>query len=849
MANAADYLRDIKPGLKARCYACHGATKQKKGLRLDTAANIRKGGKDGKVIAPGQPTKSKILAKITAVNPDDRMPPEGKPLTPKQIEAIREWIAEGARTPKTEAAQANPRDHWSFKPIQRPPVPQPATPNPIDAFINAKLKEQKITSLPPADANTLLRRVYLDLIGLPPTREQLHAFNKSALRNPNSAFEKVVDDLLASPQYGERWGRHWMDVWRYSDWYGRRSVNDVRNSYPHIWRWRDWIVNSLNADKGYDRMIMEMLAADEIAPEDDSAIAATGFIVRNWFSLNYNIWMQDQVEHTGKAFLGLTFNCALCHDHKYDPISQKEYFAFRAFFEPLEFRHDRIPGGPAVPKYVRYKPGSGASLKPIAAGLPRIFDEVLDAKTRMFKGGDYRALTDDPPVPPAGPVFIGGDKLKITSIDLPPTAWYPGRKKFVQKEELVNAEKIVATAKAVLDKNATVLNSARQTTVLAQLESLRARIAADNVRGTGNFEKLAKAAHRIEQRAALHAAHERVAQAHQAIAMKETEKKKAQAQLAAAQKAVAAAEAALKKESTSYTLLSPTYPKKSSGRRTALARWIASSENPLTARVAANHIWARHFRRPLAEPVYDFGRKGTAPTHPKLLDWLAAELIKNNWRMKPIHRLIVTSEAYKRASAPSLKANSTLRIPHSKDPDNKLLWRMNPGRAEAEVIRDSILHVAGSLDKKIGGPEIDAKAAPTSRRRALYFTTFPEAGGRTQFIALFDAPDPCDCYRRTTSIIPQQALAMANSKLAQDQAAILARKLWAATGKESEFITAAFEQMLTRPPKPQELQLCQSFLKKQTTLFKENKKTATDQRARESLVHSLFSHNDFITVR
>ena len=651
----------------------------------------------------------------------------------------------------------------------------------------------------------------------------------------------------------------------YSDWYGRRSVNDVRNSYPHIWRWRDWIINSLNADKGYDRMILEMLAADEIAPTDDAAIAATGFIVRNWFSLNYNIWMQDQVEHTGKAFLGLTMNCALCHDHKYDPINQKDYFAFRAFFEPLEFRHDRVPGGPALPKYVRYKPGSGSSLKPVADGLPRIFDEVLDAKTRIFEGGDYRALIDDPPVPPGGPAFLGGDKLKITPIDLPLTAWYPGLKKFVQKDELAAAEKVIATARAVLDKNATALNSASHTTALAKLESLRARLVAENARDTGRFEALAKGAYRAEQLAALHAANEKIAQAHQATAAatKDADKKKAQTQLATAQKSVAAAETALKKESTNYTLLSPTYPKKSSGRRTALARWIASPDNPLTARVAANHIWARHFHKPLAEPVYDFGRKGTEPTHPMLLDWLAAELIKNNWRMKPIHRLIVTSEAYRRASTMSTNA---------KDSDNKLLWRMNPSRGEAEVIRDSILHVAGTLDTKIGGPEIPADKAITSRRRALYFSIHPEAGGHTKFIALFDAPDPGDCYRRTTSIIPQQALALANSTLAHQQSRVLARKLWETVGRENTsaggdmdtaFVTAAFEQILTRLPKQKELQLCRAFLEKQTALFKQNTKTPSaiakfnpatpspvpDQRARESLAHSLFNHNDFITTR
>jgi len=842
-----DYLRDIKPVLKARCFECHGGLKQKAGLRLDTAANILKGGKAKKVVIPGDPAGSLLLEKITAKNHEERMPPEGAPLTAGQIESIRQWIAAGAKAPATEIPQPSPRDHWAFQPIRRPQPPL-KTANPIDAFIDAKLAEKKLEPLPAADDLTLLRRVYIDLTGLPPTREQLKAFQKSALRNPNSAFEKVVDQLLASPQYGERWGRHWMDVWRYSDWYGRRSVNDVRNSYPHIWRWRDWIINSLNADKGYDRMIMEMLAADEIAPEDDDAIAATGFIVRNWFSLNYNSWMQDQVEHTGKAFLGLTFNCALCHDHKYDPISQREYFAFRAFFEPLEFRYDRVPGGPAHQKYVRYKPGSGASLKPSGLGLPRIFDEVPDAKTRIYEGGDYRALTDDPPVPPAMPTFLGGDKLPITPRELPVTAWYPGAKKFARQAELAAAQKAVTTAKAALDKNATIVHSARHTTALAQLESIRARLAADNARGTKDFESLARTAHRSEQLSALHSANEKIEQAHQAIfaAKKDADKKKAQTQLTAAQKAAATAQMALQKPSTKYTLFSPTYPKATSGRRTALARWIASADNPLTARVAANHIWARHFRQPLAEPVHDFGRKGTAPSHPRLLDFLASELIRNKWRMKPLHRLIVTSQAYRRASAIPKSTTSAAR---SKDPDNRFLWRMNAGRAEAEVIRDSILHVAGSLDTTVGGAEVDTKSAPTSRRRAMYFTTFPEVGGRTQFIALFDAPDPCDCYLRTTSIIPQQALALANSKLAQDQSRILAGKLWKATGKESAFITAAFEQLLTRSPKPGEAKLCQDFLQKQTALFTENKKPNPAQSARESLIHSLFSHNDFITIR
>src|SRR5262249_30553716 len=244
-------------------------------------------------------------------------------------------------------AEEAPRNHGPLRVRVRPALPAFADPawgrNPVDVFLAAGHARHGLTASPPADKPHLLRRVYLDLIGLPPTREELHVF--LADDSPD-AYERVVDRLLASPQYGERWARHWMDVWRYSDWYGRRSVPDVMNSYARIFRWRDWIVRSLNEDKGYDRMVTEMLAADEVCPDDDANVVATGFLVRNWFKWNYHQWMKDNVEHTAKAFLGLTLNCCHCHDHKYDPITNEEYFRFRAFFEPLELRHERVPGEP-----------------------------------------------------------------------------------------------------------------------------------------------------------------------------------------------------------------------------------------------------------------------------------------------------------------------------------------------------------------------------------------------------------------------------------------------------------------------------------------------------------------------
>ncbi|MDE2714872.1 MAG: DUF1549 domain-containing protein, partial [Verrucomicrobiota bacterium] len=321
-AGAADYLRDIKPVLKARCYACHGALKQKAGLRVDTAANIRKGAKGEAIVAPGNPTDSELLYRLTTKDLADRMPPEGAALKVDEIAAIKEWIAAGAPVPKGEIAEAAPREHWAFqvpKKMQR----SGDSGNLIDGLLEDRRVALGLKTQPEAERTIVIRRLYLDLIGLPPTRAQL------ADQRP---WNEIVDELLNNPQHGERWARHWMDIWRYADWYGLGA--QLRNSQKHIWHWRDWIVESLNQDKGYDRMILEMLAADELAPEDPKALRATGFLARNYYLFNRTTWLDATIEHTGKAFIGLTLNCAKCHDHKYDPITHVDYYRFRAIFEP-----------------------------------------------------------------------------------------------------------------------------------------------------------------------------------------------------------------------------------------------------------------------------------------------------------------------------------------------------------------------------------------------------------------------------------------------------------------------------------------------------------------------------------
>jgi hypothetical protein len=893
--DAVDYLKQIKPILKERCFSCHGALKQKAGLRLDTVALMREGGDNGAVFVPGDAKVSPLMQRVTSVDPAKRMPPlsEGEPLSAKQIDLLRRWIEAGAKGPASEKKEDDPREHWAFRKPVRPPIPTVANAawsvNPIDAFIAVELEKQGLTPQPPASPEHLLRRVYLDLIGLPPTREELREFlTECASAKPQAAdeaYRKVVDRLLASAQYGERWGRHWMDVWRYSDWYGRRHVPDVWNSAPQIWRWRDWIVKSLNADKGYDRMVMEMLAADEIAPGDDEAALATGYLVRNWYALNPHQWMRDNVEHTGKAFLGLTFNCCHCHDHKYDPISQEEYFRFRAFFEPINLRQDRVPGEGDPGPFQKY---DYSVLRKIAKlGSVRVFDERLDATTQMYAGGDERnKLKDKPPARPGGPAFLNGDRLTIAAVELPAEVYYPALKPFTVAEETQRRTQDLAAATAALtrlrsaqpetpkiaesSKQQLALAEARRAAAESELRSYQTRVVAEKIRlgiDQGDAAASAQIAGQAERAAALCLARQKLLDGRQSLSEARTKAataqpkdkvgalnalKTAEQQLDALEKNLAAAEKNAAAASDKYTPLGPAFPKTSTGRRRALAEWIANRANPLTARVAVNHLWLRHFDRALVETVFDFGRNGKRPSHAELLDWLAVELMENGWSMKHVHRLIVTSRTYRMQSGAGANPSA------AKDPDNRFYWRANARRLEAEAVRDSLLHLAGELDLTVGGPVLENSEEAKSKRRSLYFAIFPEDGGHLKFLELFDAPDACECYRRADSIMPQQALALTNNQLAVTQSRLVARRLTDKLGKaadEDAFTVAAFEQVLTRRPNEQELDFCRGFLAKQRDVYRKADPKALAgvndpiARSRESLVRALLSHNDFVTVR
>jgi len=865
---SVDYARDVKPILRDRCFSCHGALKQNAKLRLDSGELIRKGGSSGPAVVPGKSAESLLIERVTDADEESRMPPELKALTPDQINTIKAWIDQGANYPADDKPELDPRDHWAFRIPVRPPVPK-AEPawgnNPVDAFLSAEWQKCGLRPQGFADKRLVLRRVYLDLIGLPPTPEQTDAFLNDSSDN---AYEKLVDRLLDSPQYGERWGRHFMDIWRYSDWWGLGA--EVRNSQKHIWHWRDWIVESLNADKGYDQMIREMLAADELYPTDPDKLRASGYLARQYFIFNRTTWMDETVEHTAKAFLGLTLNCTKCHDHKYDPIGHTDYYRFRAFFEPYQVRTDMVPGQPDFEK----------------DGIPRAFDCNLDAPTYRHNRGDDRQPITAVRITPGLPAVLGG-QLKIEPVALPLTARNPHLRPFVEEGYRRAAEaKVAAVREARTRARAgwwtavcfawrnpgpapTALAAADRalTAAEAELVSLSARFAAERMKyypaPKPAVQLMAGAAAKAEKQAVLAKAEEDLAKAELELLQTEASKKPvAEKKRDTGKTAVANARKAAEKPGEGYTIprgsvktrennlegeasRSTPFPAISTGRRSALARWMTDRQNPLTARVAVNHLWARHFGRPLVPTVFDFGRKGASPSHPDLLDWLAIELMQHNWSFKHLHRLLVTSEVYRLTSSATGADAETIK----RDSENKYLWRMNPVRMDAQVVRDSLLHLAGQLDLTLGGPSIDVNAQADSKRRSLYFVH--SHNDHHRFLMQFDDAAVLECYRRTESIVPQQALTLSNSKFALTAADGIAARLQAkyARAPDAEFVTAAFEMILCSIPTGDERQACLDALAEWETVLTGQKHSNPTAKARANLMAALLNHNDFLTVR
>jgi hypothetical protein len=728
---------------------------------------------------------------------------------------------------------------WTpFKQVKRPHVPRDSglnstwPINEIDHFIAAEHRARGLTPQTPAEPEILLRRIYLDLTGLSPSPADIRRFIKESSSNRN-AYEEVVDKLLDDPAYGERWGRHWMDVWRYSDWAGYKAA--LRDSQRHIWHWRDWIIESLNRDKPYDRMLVEMLAADELVPEDADAIRATGFLARNYFR-DRDAWMDNVVKHTSQGFLGLTVGCAKCHDHMYDPISQRDYYSMRAIFERYNVRTDRIPGVLDVAKN----------------GIPRAYDNSLTAETWLFESGDERRPLKDDAIPPGVPESLGGS-FTIEPVSLPLFASKPDRRKFVKRDLIAQAKKAVADAKGELALQAADAKLAALITVL-EIEVMEDGGKKDSEAWTAAAMKLVELQRQAvvsDVRWKLSAGNAAVAKAETVLENARKDKSKtndakaekslatAKKNVVAVEKLLTAAEKALTAEVTTKYVprKQSTYPATSNGRRLAFARWLTARQNPLTARVAMNHIWLRHFGQPIVPTVNEFGGNGREPTHPALLDWLADEFMARNWSMKEIHRLIVTSASYRMSS---LSNSSNVAA----DPDNHFLWRMPTRRMEGEIVRDNLLHISGRIDRTMGGPDIDNKLAQTSMRRSIYLRHAHEK--LVEFVQIFDGPSVTECYMREDSVKPHQALALANSPLTVEGSSKLAKRLHEETDGLSEpFIEEAYMTILSRRPMPEEAALCRNFLGN----GKPDSTTPATLPRCEKLINVLFNHNDFIAIR
>ena len=690
--------------LEQNCSGCHAKASPMGGLDMRTREGLLRGGSRGAALVPGDSAKSLILQAVQGSG-ELKMPP-GKKLPPEAVDALRQWIDAGAPWQQQPAKTYKPDDVWAFQPLRK----SPASPS-VDNFILEKLREKGLAPAPPADKVTLIRRATLDLTGLPPTPEEVDDFVKDTSAG---AFRTVVERLLASPHYGERWGRHWLDVVRYADSDG--YSNDFER--PNAWRYRDYVIRSFNLDKPYQEFILEQIAGDELKPGDPESLIATGFLrMGPWeqtgmsvAAVTRQLFLDDITHHSVTAFLGLTMGCAKCHDHKFDPLPTRDYYRLQAVFAATEFAKTSLTFQP-------WENHSG-----FEDGLARINEMIRRTKAKIEEQNERirQAELKKYGVKTVQELPEGAlaDALKKRE-DLPPedlarNAAYNKRLE-IYKHAL---ERFQPLAYAVTDAKTT----APETFILV----------GGNLKSPG--EKVTPG---LLSMPALKAA---------------------------------------------------PVPETPTGRRLALARWIASESNPLTARVMVNRIWQHHFGEGIVGTPNNFGKMGKRPTHPELLDWLATYFIEHGWSVKEMHRVMMLSDAYQRASKPvSTEALAKL------DPENHLLSYFPPHRMEAEVLRDSMLAVSGELSPDAGGPgtfpEINEDLAnqpriimgqsapayqpsPTRRernRRTIY--TFQKRSIVNPVIEQFNGPNMDEsCDRREASIVPTQVFALFNSKFANDTA-------------------------------------------------------------------------------
>jgi hypothetical protein len=786
VAGRADdlYDRAVRPLLVAKCVRCHGPQKQQSGLRLDTVRALTLGGDSGPALIARQSGDSLLLHAVTGTNGASKMPPEGPPLSGDEIHLLREWIDAGAVGPADEVmteSQPVRSDHWAFQPVH--PIPPPMVKQTdwpqtgIDAFILSRLESEGISPARDAERTTLLRRVHLDLLGLPPSPELVDEF--LADTQPD-AYDRLIDRLLASPHFGERWGRDWLDAARYAD-----SNGFTRDMPRTIWKYRDWVIEALNANQPFDEFTVEQIAGDLLPEPTLAQRVATGFHRNTLINEEGGTDPEqfrveavvDRVNTTGAVYLGLTIGCAQCHNHKYDPISQRDYYQLFAFYNTTAFNGGN-PAAPIidVPSAEQLRAGEVERKWELRGQIEKLDEQLVAQADAIQTAQDAweQTLTQD-------------DKKALpfnvkNAVDLPPRD-----RSDIHKLDLGKYFRGTETAR-------------KQFPLLEQAAALK------------DSEPKFPTTMVVEE----------AAEPRESYIMLRGDFLRRGATVMANVPAV----------------LPPLPVNKANRTRLDLAKWLVSPDQPLTPRVYVNRVWQRYFGRGLVETENDFGTQGDRPTHPELLDWLAAEFVRTGWDVKRLHRLIVTSAVYRQSSD---QRPDVVEL----DPLNKLLARQNRLRLDAEFIRDAALSASGLLTAEVGGPPVtppqpdgvfdftqDKKpwVAATDRqryRRGLY--TLLLRSSLYPSMSVFDFPDPnVACTRRNRSNTPLQSLTLANDQTFVEFARGLAERILQIEGDDSTRLRAAVKCCLSREPASLELARLSAFLHEQRTAFASNADAAKE---------------------
>ena len=872
-SDATFYESKVRPILEDHCFDCHGEDKQKNKLRLDTAVGILRGGESGEpLLVRGVSAESYIIKRVTSANAKEVMPPKGERLTAEQVATLRAWIDAGAKMPGEEAAAASLRlktEHWSFQPVKRPAVTK--TGGEIDELVLAKLREKGLAPSPSADRATLIRRVYLVMHGMPPTPMETADFVNDTRTD---AYARLVDRVLASPRYGERWARHWMDVVRYADTNGFETNRERKSAYHY----RDYIIASLNSDKPYDKFIKEQIAGDALGVD-----AATGFLVAgphdivkspdiNLTLMQRQDELADMVNTTGTAFLGLTMGCARCHNHKFDPILQKDYYAMQAVFagvnhgeralrektaaaagkELASLKSDETAKNAQLDALRKKAATAGNATAPTAPGKLRppvnarlneeTFPptEAVAVKFTILATNSAEPCIDELEIYDASGRNVAlaeGGAIASASGTLPGHA--------IHKLEHINDGKtgnehswisntrgqgwvqIGFPAKARIQR--IVWSRDRDVRFADRVPTqYRIEVAAES----GKWTTVASSEDRQPFNAkgdpgdffaklpASEAAAARQLQADLAASKTRIDKFSENAWVGNFSSApertyrLYRGEPMQKREVVAPDALTVTgtlglaVDEPDQQRRVRLADWIASPQNPLTARVLVNRLWHYTFGNGIVDTPSDFGANGSRPTHPELLNWLADEFVKGGWSIKHIQRLILMSATFRQSSAPRADAAAV-------DADGRYLWRYTPRRLEAEAIRDSMLAVSGALDLKMGGPGFylmdvvtenvmhyfpKEKYTPAEYRRMVYL--FRIRAAQDGVFGSFDCPDGGSVMaKRSRSNTPLQALNLFNSSFITQQSDLLAKRLRTEAGEAPDAqALLAFRLFYARPP-------------------------------------------------